>query len=144
MKLKISEWIHRYFLAEVFSLIGVLLFGTIAEIVFNNPIHIALAGTIGENLGFYGNIFYKDIQKRKTKDHKLTFIGVLKVIRNTTFEFGLAEYLDMIIRPTFMYFFQRIIINTQLALLAAKFSADITFYFPAILFYELRKKFLHD
>lgn len=144
MKLKILEWSKRYFSAEIFSVFGVILFGTVTHIISHNPILTALAGTIGENLGFYGNIFYKDLQKRKIQDQKLTFIGYLKVLRDISFEFGLAEYMDLLIRPTLMYSFQRLINNTQIALLAAKFSADITFYLPAIVFYELRKRFLKD
>lgn len=144
MKSKIIEWLNRYLSAEVFSLIGVLFLGTLVQLISHNSIFTAVAGTLGENVGFYGNILYKDIQKRKKRDHKLTFMGMLKVVRNAAVEFGLAEYLDLIIRPSLMYFFQQAIHNTQLALLVAKFSADITFYSPAILFYEIRKKFLKD
>ena len=101
-------------------------------------------GTLGENTGFYGKILYKDIQKRRKKDEKITFIGLLKVLRDTIFEFGIAEYLDLLIRPTAMYFFPKIIGNVTIGLLVAKFAADVTFYTPAIIFYELRKKVFRD
>lgn len=141
---KIREWLGRYFPAEIFAIIGVLVGGSLGNFLFHNPVMTALSGTIGENIGFYGKILYKDVQDRHKKDQKITFLGMLKVLRNTIVEFGLAEYLDLVIRPTAMYFFPLWLGNVTLGLIVAKFAADITFYTPAILFYELRKKFLND
>jgi hypothetical protein len=141
---KIKEWLWRYLPAEVFALIGVFIGGTLANLLFHNSVATALFGTLGENVGFYGKILYKDIQVRKKKDEKITFLGMLKVLRDTIMEFGIAEYLDLIIRPTLMWFFPRVVGNVTLGVLIGKFAADITFYTPAIFFYELRKKVFKD
>ncbi len=144
MFFKLKEWFLRYFPAEIFAIIGVFIGGTIANFLFHNPVVTALLGTLGENIGFYGKILYKDIQLRKKKDEKITLLGLFKVLRNTIFEFGIAEYLDLIIRPSVMYYFSTVLGNVTLGLLIGKFVADITFYSPAILFYELRKRIFQD
>jgi len=141
---KIKEWLLRYIPAEIFAIIGVFVGGELANFFFHNQALTAICGTLGENIGFYGKILYKDIKARRKKDENITFIGLLKVLRDTIFEFGIAEYLDLIIRPSSMYFFQRVIGNATLGLIVGKFTADVTFYTPAIIFYELRKKFLDD
>src|SRR5258708_27967412 len=130
--------------AEIFAIIGVFVGGELANLIFHNPVLTAVCGTLGENIGFYGKILYKDIQIRRKKDESITVIGLLKVLRDTIFEFGIAEYLDLIIRPSSMYFFQRVFGNATMGLVVGKFFADVTFYTPAIVFYELRKKFLND
>jgi hypothetical protein len=141
---KIIEWIKRYLPAEIGAIIGVTIGGSLAQFLFHSTAITAIGGTIGENVGFYGKIVYKDIQEREEKDKRMTFLGVLKVIRNAVFEFGLAEYLDLLIRPTAMYFFTKLIGNPAIGLLVGKFAADVTFYTPAIIFYELRKRLLTD
>lgn len=61
------------------------------------------------------------------------------------FEFGVAEYFDsFVMRPTMMYLMPRITGNLTLGLILGKFTADVTFYVPTIIFYELRKKYLKD
>jgi hypothetical protein len=117
----------------------------ISNTAFHNPIFTALGGTWGENLGFYGKILYSDIADRRKRDEKITFMGCLKVLRNAIFEFGVAELADSFaIRPYAMYFFPQLTGNVVLGLILGKFSADIIFYFPTIIFYEVRKKLFKD
>jgi hypothetical protein len=144
IKTKAIEWTKRYLPAELFGIIGVFLGGFIFNSVFHTLALTAIGGTIGENVGYYGTIVYQDIRKRQQKEQKVTFLGIIKVIRNAMFEFGVAEYADLIIRPTAMYLFPKIMENIPLGLIIGKFVADITFYAPAIIFYELRKKVLTD
>lgn len=142
---KLKEWIQRYLPAEIFAIIGAMVGGLVTHLLFQNPITTALGGTWGENIGFYGQILYQDIRKRRQKDEKITLVGLLKVLRNEIVEFGPGEYLDsFIIRPTAMYFFPTITGNVALGLFLGKISADITFYAPTIVAYELRKKMFRD
>lgn len=113
--------------------------------LFHNPIITALGGAWGDNLGFYGLILYKDVRERERRDQKVTFIGLLKVLRNAVAEFGPGEYLDsFVIRPAFMYLFPMWLHHDILGITIAKFAADITFFLPTIVSYEIRKKFLKD
>ena len=60
-------------------------------------------------------------------------------------EFGTAEFLDsFVIRPFTMYIFPLLTHNLVLGLLVGKFVADIIFYIPTIIAYELRVKFGKD
>jgi hypothetical protein len=145
MKKKVWEWLQRYVPAEVFAFTSAITLGLIGEFLFHNPVITALCGTWGDNFGFYGKILYRDVQERRKKDEKITMGGLLKVLRNTIVEFGLPEYFDsFVFRPAAMYFFPLWTGNTVLGLVIGKFAADITFYFPTIILYELRKKYLKD
>lgn len=145
MKEKIIEWIKRYLPAEICALVGALTGGMITHFLFAKPVVTALGGTWGENIGYYGQILYVDIRKRKQKDERMTFIGLLKVLRDMIVEFSAGEYFDsFLIRPAAMYFFPRLVGSVPLGLLLGKISADVTFYLPTIVSYELRKKYIKD
>lgn len=143
MKKKIKVWIKRYFLAEILALFGALVGGILIHITFHNFILTALGGTWGENIGYYGTIVIKDLEKLQEKHKKITVFILIKLIRNLILEFGPGEYLDsFIIRPFTMYIFPLILHNLYLGLIIGKFTADITFYIPTIISYELRNKYL--
>lgn len=60
-------------------------------------------------------------------------------------EFGPAESMDsFLVRPAAMYFFPKLLGNIALGLLAGKLAADILYYIPTIMGYELRKKYFKD
>ncbi len=142
---KVKEWLNRYFPAEITAIIGAMCGGLITHYLVGNPYLTALGGTWGENLGYYGKVLHSDVSARKKVDEKTTFSGIVIVLRNAIVEFGLAEYFDsFLIRPLTMYFFTKWTDNVAIGLFLGKISADVTFYAPAIFFYELRKKYLKD
>lgn len=119
--------------------------GLVTNHFFHNPVITAIGATWGENLGFYGRILYADVLDRKRRDQEITLVGLLKVLRNAIVEFGPAEYLDsFLIRPITMYFFPQITGNIVIGLFLGKISADVTFYVPTVIAYELRKKHLNN
>jgi len=64
----------------------------------------------------------------------------LKNIRALLAEFGLAELVDsLLIRPALMYYLPILTGSMMGGSMLAKFAADITFYIPAIISYELSK-----
>lgn len=145
MKKKIKVWVKRYLLAEIFAVFGALIGGVIINITFHNLILTALGGTWGENISYYGTIILRDLKKLKEKHKRITIFIVIKLIRNLILEFGPSEYFDsFIIRPFTMYVFPLILHNLYLGLIVGKFSADIIFYIPTIISYELRNKFLGE
>ena len=144
-KEKAKEWWGRYFIPTAISVVLSLGLAFLMKLIFNNPIVTALGGTWGDNIGFYGKILYDDIVERRKKDLKITFVGMLKVLRNAVAEFGPGEYLDtFVIRPAMMYFFPLWIGNVAVGLVIAKFAADVTFFLPVIIAYEVRKKVWKD
>lgn len=145
IKRKITEWLSRYFVAEVFATLGAITGGILVNLIFHSSVLTALGGTWGENTGYYGYIISRDLKERKAKDGQMTFLGTLKVIRGIIIEFGPGEYLDsFIIRPIAMYLFPKILNNLTLGLIVGKFAADFIFYIPTIIAYELKKKIIRD
>jgi ABC-type proline/glycine betaine transport system permease subunit len=58
-------------------------------------------------------------------------------------EFGPAEVLDVLaVRPFFMYLIPTLMTNFIVGSFIGKTLADIVFFVPAILMYEVRKKHL--
>ena len=147
MKHKIRGWIKRYLPGEIICAITALLAATAAYFLTGNRVVIAYAGTWGENLGFYGFMSIRDIihSRRHHKANNLKY-GVnsfIKTFRNLLLEFGFSEVLDsFLIRPFFMYIFPFIVGNIALGVLIGKIAADITFYIPTVIAYELRKRHL--
>ncbi|HNT29405.1 MAG TPA: hypothetical protein PKL83_00455 [bacterium] len=148
VKDKIKEWVKRYAPAEVVAICTALLGAGLFHLLFRNSITTALAGTWGENLGYYSVIIWQDT-RRQSRDRRATgeryrAQDVLLLIRNLVIEFGPGEYLDsFIIRPGCMYLFPRLTGNVMLGIAIGKIVADVIFYIPTIIAYEVRKKYLH-
>lgn len=141
MKKKFKSWFKRYLPAEIACTIGAILAPTLLAFYTDNLIALALAATWGENLGFYGTMLIQELREKE----KLNLKNFYKSIRNITIEFGLAESIDSFLtRPAIIFFTTSYIENLQLAVLVGKIAADIIFYIPAIIGYELRKKHLKD
>lgn len=145
MNVKIREWVKRYGLAEIYGLIGALIGGVFCQRIFQNSVMSALGGTWGENLGYYGAIILRDLKYQRKLHGIVDLTSILKIIRNIVIEFGPAEYLDsFLIRPFMMYIFPSVTNNLMIGLILGKFAADMIFYIPTIISYELKKRFLND
>ncbi len=133
-----KEWLNRYAIAEIISVVFAIIFSYLSQVLFGNFIVSGIIGTWSSNLGFYGTIVYRDIRgigrKFKIKDF---FI----LLRNMIIEFGPAEYLDsLLIRPFYLSFFPFIISNYSFAIFIGTMLADVTYFIPTIISYEFRRK----
>jgi hypothetical protein len=101
----------------------------------SNPALAAIAGTWGEIIGFYGMMLVREwITHRNLRAMPL-------VIGRLMLEFGPAEALDsMLLRPMFMYLAVTFSHNLMIGIVIGKLAADITFYIPAIISYELLRR----
>jgi len=147
--MKIKSWIKRYLPAEILGTISAVLVPTLFAVFSDSPWLIAFSGTIGENIGFYGAMIVQEVFQNKKKYHKegrrYGWRGFLKSVRNIFIEFGVAETFDsLFLRPAAMYFGVSIFDNLQLGIFFGKILADVVFYIPAIISYELRKKHFRD
>ncbi len=146
MKKKILIWIKRYAPAEIFGTLGALLFASLFFLITRDKLLSAYMATLGENIGFYGFLFAREIlndARQRTSLQEYGFIGLTCTLRNLFLEFGFSEILDsFIFRPFIMYFFSSITENYLLGITVGKIVADIIFYIPSIISYELRKKYL--
>ncbi|MBI2129852.1 hypothetical protein HYU07_06470 [Candidatus Woesearchaeota archaeon] len=144
IKNKLKEWFKRYALAELTGILFALIFSNLSMFFFKNTIIAGFIGTWMDNLGFYGIIVHRDLNKRK-RNKKLNFLDYLKQLRNMIVEFGPAEYLDsFIIRPLYYSFLPYVIADYSLAIFIGAILAGITYYIPAIISYEFRKKIFMD
>ena len=145
MRWKIREWSSRYLLSEIIASVTAISAAIIADLFIKNSILTAIAGTWGENAGYYGSIVIRDILISRRKNGILKIENYIRILKNLLLEFGIAEMLDsFFIRPFTMYFFSFVIKNIPIGILLGKLSADIIFYIPTIFSYELRKKYLKD
>ncbi|MBI3235630.1 MAG: hypothetical protein HYZ42_16595 [Bacteroidetes bacterium] len=149
-KLKIKEWIKRYWLTELVGTITALSSAYIAHIYDYDLLLVAYIGSIGEAVGFYTTVFIQNlirINKKCKKEHRaFSFTDLYKTMIQIALEFGLAGVIDdLLVRPFFMYIFPLILNNFILGILIGKFVGDFVFYLLVIMSYEgkqwyMRKK----
>ncbi|MFN3489941.1 MAG: hypothetical protein ACK4YV_12450 [Emticicia sp.] len=149
MKNRAKEWIKRYLPAEIISIVVTLVSSLLIYKLTNNNITTALVGTWVGNIGYFGTILLTDMystnQALKLKNKPYTFKTFELNIRALFVEFGIAEFFDsLFVRPTLMYYIPIWVNDISLGVIIAKFAADITFYVPAIIAYELSKKKLRS
>lgn len=147
MKKNLREWLKRYLPAEILSLIATVVCAGLTMQLTGNNLKAALAGTWGGNFSYFSLIIFTDIYKTRkslvSAGKTYRFPLFLRNLRALLVEFGLAELVDsFFIRPALMYYFPIWTGNFSAGIIMAKFAADITFYIPAIIGYELHKKHL--
>lgn len=147
MRQKILVWIKRYLLADIISTI--LSLGT-AWLIMESTEDRVLAAFVGSavaSISFYGIIAISDvrksIKKHRIENQKYKIKSFLIDFRNLIIEFGPAELLDVLaVRPFFMYLIPKLTGDFLLGTFIGKMIADVIFFIPAILMFELRKKHL--
>ena len=147
VKKKIITWVKRYLLADILSTI--LSLGT-AWLLMESTGDRVLAAFVGSavaSLSFYCIIAFSDvrksIKKHREDNEKYKIKSFLIDFRNLIIEFGPAELLDVLaVRPFFMYLIPTLTGDFLLGTFIGKMIADVIFFIPAILMFELRKKHL--
>ena len=146
---RISEWLLRYGPAELLSSLATLGAAVAVQRFGGSRLNVALAATWAGNLAYFGLILVQDVWRTRrelnAQQRRYTLVTWCRNIRALIAEFGAAEALDsLLIRPALMYWLPRWLGSVPQGVLAAKFAADITFYVPAILSYELTKRRLRQ
>jgi hypothetical protein len=143
LRTKAREWGRRYLPAECVGILCTILGGVGTSMAFGNPLLTALGGTLGEDIGYYGTMLANEIRAERTGAGASTAAVMLRAVRNIALEFSGAELLDsVLVRPAALYALTAYSGNLALGLILGKLTADIAFYIPAIIAYELRKKYL--
>jgi hypothetical protein len=143
------EWLLRYGPAEVLSLLATVGAASAAAQAGGRGVAVALAATWAGNLAYFGLILGQDIWRTRRQlqqgGRAYTWGTLGRNVRALVVEFGVAEALDsLLIRPALMYWLPRWLHSIPQGVLVAKFAADVTFYVPAIISYELSKKKLRN
>lgn len=147
-KHKVVEWLYRYGPAEMIGTTTAYIGFFSIQKLTDNDIAAAYAGTMGENIGYYGTMIVReithDLKAAKKEGRKYGLFEVMKTASKLFIEFGPAEVLDsLIIRPASMGFGSKLL-GKGVGVLVGKVAADISFYIPTIFSYELRKYFSKD
>lgn len=145
MKRKLKEWFKRYAFAEAIAIAISIPTANVILWLSSNYIISGIITTFVESVTFYSLIVLKDLNERRHNTGRLRFSDYMKQLRKTFIEFGPAEYLDgFIIRPFYLSFFPYIIPYYSLAIFTGTMLANITYYIPVIISYELHRKVFRD
>ncbi|TYZ14293.1 hypothetical protein FY528_00765 [Hymenobacter lutimineralis] len=146
MTAKLREWLRRYLPAEVLSVVATLVGAGLAwRLAPGQEWWAALAATWAGNVAYFGWLLGQDMRlarrQLQARGRGYTLRSFGRNVRALVVEFGLAELLDsLLIRPALMVWLPRWLGHRAGGILLAKFLADVTFYLPAIISYELSKK----
>lgn len=145
MKPRIREWLRRYLPAELLSGVATLVAAGWVLRATHNGLRAALAATWAGNVLYFGYLLARDVVLARRACHRhgqpYTWRTFGQNLRALAVEFGAAEVLDsLLIRPALLYYLPRWLGHFAAGILLAKLLADVTFYIPAILSYELSKK----
>ena len=137
------EWIARYGAAEVAGIITAMLGAWLVHVLTHDGIATAYGGALGENVGFYGAIVAREaaLESRlaRAAGRRFGARGVARIAISLVTEFGPAELLDSgVIRPLAMGIALRFL--GAAGVVVGKLAADVTFYVPVIISYEIRKR----
>ena len=147
MKNKIRDWLKRYLLADIICTILSMFTAWAIMESSGDRVLAAFIGSAVASVGFYGIIAFSDVRKsmkiHSSENRKYKIKSFLVDFRNLIIEFGPAEILDVLaVRPFFMYLIPKVTGEFLLGTFIGKMIADVIFFVPAILMYELRKKHL--
>lgn len=145
MKQKIREWLRRYLPAEVLSVVATLVSAALVMRSTSSGLQAALAGTWAGNVAYFGYLLAQDMRLayrlRHARQLGYTWRTFGQNVRALAVEFGAAELADsFLIRPALMFYLPRWLGHFAGGILLAKLLADVSFYIPAIVSYELSKK----
>jgi hypothetical protein len=145
---KLREWVGRYLPAEVLGTVAALAAAWTVHAASGSLISAAVAGTVGESLGYYGCMAVREALVHDTRHRhhgrmkRLLFTGA-GTIRDLLIEFGPAELVDsFLVRPFFMFLMPSLLGSFTAGILLGKVAADVVFYSLAIGAYELRRQYL--
>ena len=141
----VREWVARYGAAELVGTGGALLGAYVTRALTGSEIAAAYGGTIGENLGFYGVMIGREVRSdyRRHRGETRAYGARqwLQTASHLVLEFGFAEVLDsVLIRPLAMATGTHYL-GRGWGVAAGKLVADVIFYVPVIISYELRRRF---
>ncbi|KAA9338183.1 hypothetical protein F0P96_04875 [Hymenobacter busanensis] len=145
MKPKLLEWLRRYLPAELLSLLATLAGAYFGLALSGSRVTAALAATWAGNVAYFGTIIGADVwrtrRELRARGRPYRWATFGQNVRALLVEFGVAEVADsFVIRPALLYYLPLWLGSLAGGVLLAKLLADVTFYVPAIVSYELSKK----
>ncbi|PWJ54046.1 Diaminopimelate decarboxylase [Quadrisphaera granulorum] len=128
----VAFWVRRYLPSEVAGTTLLLLAGTAVLGATGSPLRAALAASVAENLGFYSVAVGQVVLEQRRAGARGRAL-VLRSLRLAAAEYGPAEALDALARPTLIWLATLLVPQAVFALLVGKVIADAAFYSCAAL-----------
>lgn len=131
---RVGVWLRRYGPAELLGTAAALLAATLAHALTGSVVAAAVAANWAEGLLYYGWIFARDLRAAGPP----TARSAIATLRAMALEFGPAEILSLVlVRNATLYAGITYLPSLSVGVLAGKVVADILFYLPTIISYEL-------
>ena len=128
------DWLARFGPAELAGIVGSYCGYLGISALSLPPVVAAYGAALGENIGYYGVIAWRDWRAAPAADRRLS-----RIAANMAHDFGLAELLDSsIVRPG-VTLASVSLLGAALGIGVGKILADVVFYTLAIAFYERRR-----
>lgn len=138
-------WIRRHLPSELTGTVTAFLAAWGAFAATGSLLVAAIAGTIGENIGFYGVATARNFleQWRETSRGRRARRSRVRTAGLTAVEFGPAELLDtLIFRPGLLYLAPLVIGVPAVGWIVGKVLADVLFYLLAALGFLVGRRIL--
>ncbi len=135
--------------ADIVSTVLSLTTAWVIHRISGDNVLAAFGGSATASISFYGIVALNDVRAslKHHRKHDLAYglSAYFKDLRNLIIEFGPAEILDVLaVRPFFMYLIPKLTGEFLIGLFIGKTIADVFFFIPAIIMYEVRKRHLND
>ena len=138
-------WVARYGWAEIAGVVTSYIgyFGTLK--VTNSSIAGAFGAAMGENVGYYACIIWRELRARRRAGEALSLSMLARTAWALILEFGVPELLDsFIVRPG-STFLAVAMFGPNGGIVVGKIAADIVFYVLVIMIYNrLKARKLQD
>lgn len=145
LRARIAEWARRYLPLEILATFTALVGGLTVATFTDSPVATAFAGTWGENVGYYGLAFARELKALSQDGASPPALSLPERVslatRRLLWEFGFAELIDSLVARPFCMFTAGVVVGSpELGIVVGKIVADILFYAIAIVFYEIGKR----
>jgi hypothetical protein len=140
---KLRSWAGRYLPAELLGTLAALAAAWTAHAASDSMASAAIAGAVGEGLGFYGCVAVRELRyQRDVGTRTRRWRTGMATVQTMLIEFGPAELVDSLLtRPLLMYLLPGLLHDLTAGIVAGKLAADVVFYGIAIAAYELRQHY---
>ena len=141
-RFKLKSWLKRYGPSELFGTIAAVGIAGVVKSLTGSTIAAAYAGTMAENVMFYGVMFLRETlrgaHEAGARGRAYGNADLFRVMHGMLLEFGAAEALDsLLLRPALMGLGIRFL-GGPIGALIGKLAADLAFYGPVLTVYEWR------
>jgi hypothetical protein len=145
---RLRVWAVRYLPAELAGILTALAVAWSAQAASGSMGSVAVAGALGENLGYYGCVAVREVRDHGARRRGHDGLACrwrtgLAAVQAMLLEFGPAELVDsLLVRPLLMCLLPGLLHDLTAGIVAGKLAADAVFYGIAISAYELRQRYL--